>query len=1046
MKNVFRMSKRALAVCLAVMLLIGILPFGGLLASAETTELMSGGDFESGSFGGNWQSGNNEFVTSPVHGGGYAVKVDFDNNNSNMMQGFVHSLSSAKTYIFSFWYYVPAGESVQIQLLMQGVESYAALPGETGRYSVPVTTGSLAATDTWLQFTKEFTLAEGDTGMQFQIYSRQAGDIYYIDDVSLKEKETEKTYVDIDFDVETDIVAATGYNDNDDAKRTFLVIQTANTLPVADWGTYAGSATVTIDGASVPVKAAGMANANQLQLYVNGDTTNYTTASEITIPAGTEFTKDNTVVRFTKDFTIVNSGSGWAKKEEAIVPTDRTTAEYPEIPEDKTNLAVGGDLAGGLPSNWIATADLVTVADGMAKITGDSQLVTVINSGLVPGHTYTYSMYYWVSEISNNPQFLVQAYYEDANGEAGYSVKYSPVFTEVTEGWNQLTVEYTLSESASSPYRLSFQIQSLDKASTGDGTMYVDDITVYDQDEVPVVIVTPTDHGGDTELPENAVSAGVQNGDLSSTDGQNFVGATLESGMGLITAGGQYIQFNNVTVTAGVEYTLAFYVWVTEASADMDFDVFFTTSAASPSGTWTDFAITHANVTSNLSDGIKTTTDGWQRVTLKWTPAADGSAQFGLKNYGSASGCAIYIDDVSLTYEDTFEYIEIYGDMVDLFAAQAQADRTVFGIEIDGVNIPYDASWRNFGYSNVLVDGVSTSIPFGTTTTSTTWGMDDVENKILLYLPLSAYEASNVTIPAGTKLIHPADSTLGYEFAEDVVIEKSAVYGWPEQLLRGVEVALGAACRSDITIHVPSYYSEAGLQMQYTVNDTTATAALTAVENGLYTASIATSLKNIGDVYALQVIDADGNPVGLPVETYSVEDYAVSIANTSGVYSDAEVNAAVMLLNAGLKAQRYFSYNLDDEITEWVTFPEEAIEAIDAQIALLTGMTVPAGADNYVGSTLVLKDVTKIRMYFTNQVTGSELSTNGLYYLEISGIDAANLDTFYEVDVDGATYRISVLSLVKQILANDTSSAAFKELARAMFLYSAAAEDLVQQA
>ena len=1171
MKSLFQMSKRALAVCVAVLMLIGLLPVGGLLASAATVEKMIGGDFETGAITGSWQSQTNVPVVSDyAHGGSYAAKVDYNGNPNNMLQGYVQNLTAGVPYTFSFWYYVPAGGTVQIQLMMQGVASYAALPGESNAYSVPVSNGSLAAHDTWLQFTKTFTLAEGDSGLLFQLYSRQAGDIYYIDDVSVsyeeaepeeiyvdidfdvetdkvnsvnynsanirtylevqtaqtlpidgwagysgnatllidgvevaakaaglgsankfqiytadgtgdftgaseitipagttftkdnatvrfpkdftivkvggawqkKSAEPEITYTDIDFDVETDTISSVGYNDG--AQRTYLVIQSAQTLPVADWGAYAGNTTVLVDGVSVQAKAAGMANANQFQLYFVGDTTNYTTASEITVPAGTTFTKDNAAIRFTKDFTIVKKNGAWVKYVPAPEVSDHTTSAYPEIPEDMPNLASGGDFANGIPSDWIATTDLVTVENGMAKVTGNSQLVTVITGDLVADHTFVYSMYYWVSEANNNPQFLLQAYYADSTGEKGYAVKYSPVFTDVSEGWVRFTYEYTLPEDASSAYRLSFQIQSLEKASAnGTGTMYVDDISVYDRDGTPIEIVTPTDHGGDTELSENAVSAGVQNGDFNATTGQNFVGnSSIENGMAKIEVSGtdDYIQFNGATVKAGVEYTLAFYVWITEASADMDFDLYMT-GAGAPSA-WLDFTLGNAAVTSNPTDGFKAATEGWQRVTVTWTAPADGEAIFGLKNYsGSATG-VVYIDDVSVTYEDTVEYIEIYANMVDLFAAQAQAgsNRTVFGIEIDGVNIPYDASWRNFGYRDVLIDGVSANIPFGTTTSTNTWGMDANENKMLLYLPLAAYEATTVTIPAGTKLTHPVDTTLAYEFVEDIVITKSADCGWPEMLLRGAEVALGDACRSDIVIHVPSHYAEAGLQLQYTVNGVTDTAALTAVGNGLHTASIATSLKNIGDVYALQVVDADGKAVGLPVETYSVEEYAVMIAGSED-YTEEAQNAAMMLLNAGLKAQRYFGYNLDDEIAEWVTFPQETIEAIDEHILTnLPDMVIPDGADNYVGSSLVLKDVTKIRMYFTTQVTGSVLAGNGFYYLEIGNIDALNLDTMYDVVVDGSTYQISVNSLVKQVIASESTSEAFKELARAMFLYNEAAE------
>ena len=75
MKAFFHTSKRALAVCVAVLMLIGLLPIGGLLSSAATVEYMINGDFETGAVGGKWQASTNAaIVTSPTHGGSYAAK------------------------------------------------------------------------------------------------------------------------------------------------------------------------------------------------------------------------------------------------------------------------------------------------------------------------------------------------------------------------------------------------------------------------------------------------------------------------------------------------------------------------------------------------------------------------------------------------------------------------------------------------------------------------------------------------------------------------------------------------------------------------------------------------------------------------------------------------------------------------------------------------------------------------------------------------------------------------------------------------------------
>ena len=179
--------------------------------------------------------------------------------------------------------------------------------------------------------------------------------------------------------------------------------------------------------------------------------------------------------------------------------------------------------------------------------------------------------------------------------------------------------------------------------------------------KLPVVI--PTDHGGDPLLPQGAANAGVQNGDFNKTTGQNFHGNTgIENGLGVMHIDGtdDYIQFNGVTVKAGVTYTLAFYVWVTEASGDFDFDLYFD-GVGSPKGSWLDFALGSSYVTSSRSDGIKSPSAGWERVTVSWTAPADGGLYFGVKSY-SGSG-TVYIDDVSVTYSDNpcDTYINLLG-------------------------------------------------------------------------------------------------------------------------------------------------------------------------------------------------------------------------------------------------------------------------------------------------------------------------------------------------------------------------------------------------
>ncbi|MBQ3133958.1 MAG: metallophosphoesterase [Clostridia bacterium] len=498
--------------------------------SAYTTNLVPYGNAESGSST-NWGLfKNTTFSAEQVHAGNYSLKLH-NTGTQAQVQVNLRGIVPNNEYRISLWVYTDTGvtqPTIQRSLIAAVESPWKTLDSVYG--TVTRTAGQ------WTQYTYTYTAPAKTNLFQISFYTADVNTYFYLDDLEIYRvcshkytthteatddqvelwtcrtcgkaftdeacteeynpseppvEEPDDNSILIDFDVDTDIVAAVGYNSTE--ARTYLEIQTAQTLPVINWAGYSGTTTVAFDKTSVTCCAAGLSNPNRFQIYTTGDTTNFaTTATEITIPAGTTFTKNDVVVRFPKDFTIEKKNGAWVKKKAAVVPTD---------------------------------------------------------------------------------------------------------------------------------------------------------------------------HGGDTELPDNVLSAGVSNGDFNKTTGQNFNGdCKIENGLGVLPASGtdDYIQFNGVTVTAGVEYTLAFYVWVTEASAGFEFNLFFF-GAGSPKGEWLDFALGSGYVTSNLSAGINTTMSGWQRVTVTWTAPASGDAVFGMKNYGSTATGMVYVDDVSLTYpqptdtETTFE-------------------------------------------------------------------------------------------------------------------------------------------------------------------------------------------------------------------------------------------------------------------------------------------------------------------------------------------------------------------------------------------------------
>ena len=1322
-------SKRVLAVVLAVVMLLGLLPVGGLFAGAATTEWITNGGFESGALDGSWYADRSSASVSSeqAHTGTYSAKI----SNTGIFAAPV-SMTGGKTYVLSYWVYVPAGSTIQLQLYMAAAPSYTVMTGESGKYSV-LLNNNVSAYDTWVQYTREFTLPETDTAMEFQMYSAVATDLYYIDDVSLTVKEApkgtdhtsaggmnlpegktnliasgsftgglagwgvdhgnglvaavndvakltvdgstgisqdltveanvtytvsfytwttsvnnmafglqlngcgyswktmsgglskvsdgwvehtytitptesgklfikfrcvwggagevylddvcvynpneataapvtptdhggdteldanavnvgpvngdfsaasdnnnymanaskadgmakiaatgeaakdyiqfngmtveagkeytlafyvwivdaddafafdvyiasgagsptgswydramqqtgtpsitadtngwqrvaitwtpsasgdlnfglknygsgsgtiyiddvsvttmpeEKTYIDIDFAVDTDVISAVAYNGSNN--RTYLQVQTAQTLPVAGWGGYSGTTTLTIDGASVTAYAAGLGNANQMQVYTADGTGNFTGASKITVPAGAEFTSGDVIVRFVNDFIIVKKNGAWVKyaeEDEPVVttPTDHTTSAYPEVPAENTNLAAGGNFTSGIPSGMSATAGLVTAADGMAIVTGNSTLVTVTDNSVAAGHTYTYTMYYWATELSGSPQFLVQAYYAHAGGDTGYKAKYATGLTEGT-GWTKFVFEYTIPETAVDPYRLSFQIQSIERASAAGttGTLYVDDISLYDQNEETKTYIDIAPNNGSVKLD----SVGYNSGNtrsfiiLETTE-------TLPVANWATYSGSAYVNFDGTDVKvgfAGNNDANQFQIYVNDAAVKDDFSISASTIVIPAN---TEFA--SGNTVVRVTEAI----------TL-------------VNVYG-----IWMIDDPNAP-----EYQPIYADNVSMFAAVDQGDRNVFGFEVYGTEIPFMSSWANFGYNPILIDDEEVSVAFGTTDTDATWGMG-AQNKFLIYTADGVYgDAQEMIIPAGTILVHPADATLAYLFTDDVVVTKTVGGGWPIETLMGAQVALGDTLKSDVTIRIPAGLYLDGMVLQYTVNGAIATTALTATgADQLYTATLSTAAKNVTDTYTLQLVDAYGNPVGLSVD-YSIADYANAIVSSyidgENIYTEVEMNAAASLLTYARYAQEYLGYKVDDLASDiWIG--EEFLPEIDALIAATADMTASAADDSFVGCSLLLRDTTAIRLYFSEQHEGTLSASNGLYYVDITGISATNLATMYTAEVNGVTYNVSVVSLCKKVVASASTSDAFKMVARALYMYWEAATAL----
>ncbi len=240
-------------------------------------------------------------------------------------------------------------------------------------------------------------------------------------------------------------------------------------------------------------------------------------------------------------------------------------------------------------------------------------------------------------------------------------------------------------------------------------------------------------------------------------------------------------------------------------------------------------------------------------------------------------------------------------------------------------------------------------------------------------------------------------------------------------------------------------------------------------ESGLYKLTFPNiSAKEMTVEVSLNIIDAEGTPVLLyrPSSDFSGYVFSYCVAYWArdileGDYNDVTKDFAKALLNYGQSAQEYFDFV--DEFGAALNDPDlyEEMAALTAAVETNSDFdkVLPENAKEdagYYGFSLLMTGDTKIRVYFTNEVTAKNeagtaytVGTSGSYwYVESEGIVSKDLDetkTFI-VTKDGTdyTFRFSPLSYANAILGNSASKEASKKLAGAIYIYSAAADAYFQ--
>ena len=124
----------------------------------------------------------------------------------------------------------------------------------------------------------------------------------------------------------------------------------------------------------------------------------------------------------------------------------------------------------------------------------------------------------------------------------------------------------------------------------------------------------------------------------------------------------------------------------------------------------------------------------------------------------------------------------------------------------------------------------------------------------------------------------------------------------------------------------------------------------------------------------------------------------------------------------------------------------------DAALALITGIdsyspTVTNKASNFIGYSLLLKDGTGLRLYFTEAVTVTidgieqvaveDNNNAGRYHVEIPAVNAAKLDVAHTVVYGDMTItNLSVLSPAAMVATNESKSTNFRNAMIALILYA----------
>lgn len=176
-------------------------------------------------------------------------------------------------------------------------------------------------------------------------------------------------------------------------------------------------------------------------------------------------------------------------------------------------------------------------------------------------------------------------------------------------------------------------------------------------------------------------------------------------------------------------------------------------------------------------------------------------------------------------------------------------------------------------------------------------------------------------------------------------------------------------------------------------------------------------------------------------KTYTIRGYADTII--SGDYSEADQEMVKYMLTYGGAAQSYFGYKEDALASDGVD-----VTLQDVPETAGTEMSVDGSADGirFYGASLVYRNKTAIRFYFTGSyegitftVNGEELTPvekDGMFYVEVADILPQDYNKAVTVTVgDAMTVSYSPMNYIVRMNAKTGSSETLKNLLKAMYNY-----------